>query len=116
MPRRSRPFAALVLLAFLLAQPVVGCAALCLLDLHPAGTHVMPAMDGARAVFGSRVCHTGVSNATPRSPVQALSPMEPSPEAVFAAAPAVLFQPAGIVPALSPQLADRLDPPPPRLA
>ena len=42
---RSRRLAFVALAAFLLAQPAVGCAALCLFQVHDAGAHAMPDMD-----------------------------------------------------------------------
>jgi hypothetical protein len=110
---RSRWFAFLVLGAFLLAQPVVGCAALCLLQGH-RGQHEMAGMDGS-AASGGTACHTGVADADHHGPVQSLSPMMPAREPVIAAAPTDAVAPPDVLPTLPPLVSRSLEPPPPRL-
>jgi hypothetical protein len=111
---RSRPFAALVLLAFLLAQPVVGCAALCLLERHHAAEHEMSGMDAGAAALASGACHTGITSADHLLPLQVLSAMEPGREPVFAAGRPDSVEPVDAVPALSPPVSPAVEPPPPR--
>ena len=55
---RSRGFALATLVAFLVAQPVVGCLALCLLGTHHPATHAMAGMAPAGS---SHVRHRRVS-------------------------------------------------------
>ena len=115
MLRPSAPpgFAFLALAAFLLAQPAVGCAALCLLQRH-YGQHEMGGMGGSSA-SGRVACHTGVATptTTPRSrpsrpwcrPTSTCSPRLP----VAAVEPLDRFRPP-------PRRVTRtVDPPPPRL-
>jgi hypothetical protein len=111
---RSRPFAALVLLAFLLAQPVAVCAGLCLLERHHVAEHEMPGMDGGAVVLAAGACHTGITSADHHSPLQLLSPMEPGREPVIAGAPTDSVEPLDVVPALSPPVSRTVEPPPPR--
>jgi hypothetical protein len=112
---RSPRLACLALAAFLLAQPVVGCAALCLLDRHHAGQHAMPDMAGGTAAVDGTACHTGVADADRHTPVQSLSPMEPAREPVIAAAGAEAVQPPEASPLLPPLVSRTVEPPPPRL-
>jgi hypothetical protein len=110
---RSRRFAFLALAAFLLAQPAVGCAALCLLQRHH-GQHEMAGMGGSAAT-GSTACHTGVADADHHSPVQALSPMVPAHGPVIAAVPTLAVEPVDARPAFPPLVSRTVEPPPPRL-
>jgi len=110
---RSPRFSVLALAAFLLAQPVVGCAALCLLERHHAG-HEMTDMGGGVA-SGGAACHTGITDADQRHPAQTLSPMEPALEPVLAAAPVSSVEPLTALPALPPQVSRSVEPPPPRI-
>lgn len=115
MPRalRSPRLACLTLAAFLLAQPIVGCALLCLADNHHA-LHDMVGMTQP-AAGGYTACHTGIDNATRHGPPQTLSFMEPAAEhAPVRAAVVSVLEPVG-VPAPAPRIATSLDPPPPRL-
>jgi hypothetical protein len=116
MPRifRSRGFASLTLAAFLVAQPVVGCAALCLLERHHAGQHGMPGMDGGKAALGNGACHTGITGADQHMPVQVLPPMEPAREPVIAVLPTESVEPLDALPTLSPLVSHTVEPPPPR--
>jgi hypothetical protein len=110
---RSPRLASLTLAAFLIAQPVVGCALLCLADNH-YGLHEMVGMT-LPAATGTTACHTGVGGATRHGPAQILSFMEPAlgpapvrPETVSVPLPDAR-------PTAAPQIAPSLDPPPPRL-
>jgi hypothetical protein len=109
----SRRFALLALAAFLLAQPAVGCAALCLLQRHH-GQHEMAGMGRSAATDGT-ACHTGVADADRHGPVQTLSPMVPARAQVIAAAPTVAAEPLDVHPILPPLVTRTIEPPPPRL-
>jgi hypothetical protein len=109
---RSRAPAFLVLAAFLLAQPVVGCAALCLLQRHH-GQHEMTGMSGPVA-RGGTACHTGVTDADRHAPVQALLPMLPARAPVIVPVPLDRVEPADVRPTLPPQISRTIEPPPPR--
>lgn len=110
---RSRRFAFLALAAFLLAQPVVGCAALCLLERHHA-EQGMAGMGGGPAASGGTTCHTGVTDADHHAPAQTLSPMEPARPAVIAAAPADSVEPVALHSSKLPLVSYPVEPPPPR--
>jgi hypothetical protein len=110
---RSRRFAFLALAAFLLAQPAVGCAALCLIQRHH-GQHEMVGMGGPAATGGT-ACHTGVADADHHSSVQALSPMVPARATVIGAVPTVAVEPLDLRPTLPPLVSRTVEPPPPRL-
>jgi hypothetical protein len=115
MPRalRSPRLAGLTLAAFLIAQPVVGCALLCLADNHHA-LHEMVGMTQSSAT-GNPTCHTGVESATRRGPAQTLSFMEPAAEAT-PVRPATMSVPVpDALPTAAPRISPSLDPPPPRL-
>ena len=56
---RSRRFALVTLAAFLLAQPAVACAALCLFESHHAVAHSMPTMSRDNPALASSTCHSG---------------------------------------------------------
>jgi hypothetical protein len=109
---RSRRFVALATLAaFVLAQPAVGCAALCFFEGHPAGTHAMPGMN--HSTLASDSCHHTGSGVVHREPLQVLSPMEPAHAPVMAVAPARAV-PVRTLP-VPPRLVSRsVEPPPPR--
>jgi hypothetical protein len=109
---RSRTLALATLAAFLVAQPAVGCAALCLFERHHAGAQAMPA--GSSALSGS-ACHTAGTGAVQRAPAKALSPMEPAHAAVIAVAAARWVQPARALPTPPPPVSHTVEPPPPRL-
>ena len=115
MPRalRSPRLACLTLAAFLIAQPVVGCALLCLAD-HHSGLHEMVGMTQPSAT-GNPACHTGIENATHRGPAQTLSFMEPAGEQLPVRLTAVSVQVPEARPTAVPQTRPSLDPPPPRL-
>ncbi|MGH7511855.1 MAG: hypothetical protein ACREOQ_02915 [Gemmatimonadales bacterium] len=110
---RSRRFAFLALAAFLLAQPAMGCAALCLFQQHH-GQHEMAGMGGSAAT-GSTACHTGVADADHHGPLQALSPMMPARAHVIAAVPSEAVEPLDLSPTLPPLVSRTVEPPPPRL-
>jgi hypothetical protein len=111
---RSRVLAFATLAAFLVAQPAVGCAALCLFQRHHADAHALPGgHTGSSAVNGS-ACHTGDTGAVQRSPVQVLSPMSPARAPVLGMAPTRWVQPARTLPTPPQPLSHTVEPPPPR--
>ncbi|HET8834837.1 MAG TPA: hypothetical protein VFN08_08910 [Gemmatimonadales bacterium] len=115
MPRalRSPRLACLTLAAFLVAQPVVGCALLCLADNHHA-LHDMVGMTQPSAAANS-ACHTGVDNADRHAQAQTLSFMEPAAEYGPARVAVVSVQVPVALVAAAPRISPSLDPPPPRL-
>jgi hypothetical protein len=110
---RSRSFAFATLAAFLLAQPVVGCAALCLLERHHAGAHAMPGMNRGSSALDKSACHT-TDGAVQRGPVQVLSPMSPARAPVIAVAPARWVEPVRTLPTPPRLISHTVEPPPPR--
>jgi hypothetical protein len=111
---RSRHFALATLAAFLLAQPVVACAALCLFERHHAVAHAMPGISRDNPALNTSTCHTTGAGAVQRDRYEILSPMVPTREALLAVAPAHWVEPARTLPA-SPRLITRtIEPPPPR--
>jgi hypothetical protein len=115
MPRLfgSSRFASLVLAAFVMAQPLVGCAALCLLQRHHA-PHIMAGMDGGATATSRTTCHGGVTEADHVTSIQVLSPMEPASDPVMAELPSDAVPPLEVYPVLPPQISPTLEPPPPR--
>jgi hypothetical protein len=112
---RSRHFALATLAAFLLAQPVVACAALCLFERHHAVAHAMPSMNRDNPALSTSTCHTTSAGAVQQDRLQVLSPMAPTRVAPLAVAPTRWVEPVRTLPA-SPRLISRtVDPPPPRL-
>ncbi|MFL5493017.1 MAG: hypothetical protein ACJ8DC_01405 [Gemmatimonadales bacterium] len=116
MPRAvsSRCFAFLALACFALAQPVVACAALCVLRQHHAAD-AMPGMDGASRTLGAPACHTGITDAVRRIPLEAISPMVPTRARITAVVPDRWVDPVRAVPTLPRPVVHTLEPPPPRL-
>jgi len=115
MPRvlRSSRLASLTLAAFLIAQPVVGCALLCLADNHH-GLHEMLGM-AQRSASGNSACHTGLDNGTRHGPAQTLSFMEPSDRQDPVKLAPVSVEVPEARPTAAPHTILSLDPPPPRL-
>jgi hypothetical protein len=111
---RSRGFALATLAAFLLAQPVVGCAALCLIKRHHAGAHAMPVINRGGSGLDNSACHTTDTGAVQRDPVPALSPMEPARAPVIAVAPARWVEPVRTLPTPPRLISHTVEPPPPR--
>jgi hypothetical protein len=111
---RSPWLASFTLTALLLAQPVVGCAALCLLEHHHA-QHGTTAIDGG-AVSGQVACHTGVDGAARHGTAQTLSPMEPADRSPVVRVAAMRAELPEALPTVSPHVFPKVDPPPPRLA
>jgi hypothetical protein len=111
---RSRGVALATLMAFLAAQPVVGCVALCLFGAHHAGAHAMAGMDRGGSTVGTDACHTSDTGSIQRDPIQPLSPMAPAPAAVIAFAPARSVDPVHALPALPRIIARTVESPPPR--
>jgi hypothetical protein len=96
-----------------MAQPVVGCALLCLADNHHA-LHDMAGMTQPSA-GGYTACHTGIDNAGRHGPPQTLSFMEPAAEHAPVWIAVVSVQVPVAVPAAASRISPSLDPPPPRL-
>jgi hypothetical protein len=115
MPRvlRSPRLACVTLAAFLIAQPVVGCALLCLADNH-SGLHEMVGMTQPSAT-GNPACHTGIESAGRHGPAQTLSFMEPAADPAPVRPAVVSVEVPDAQPASAPQVSLSLDPPPPRL-
>jgi hypothetical protein len=111
---RSRRLAFVALAAFLLAQPAVGCAALCLFQVHDAGAHAMPDMDQGRGTLANVACHTGISGAVQRASLQLLSPMAPTRAAVVATVAEQWVEPVGALPELPRLVSHAVESPPPR--
>jgi hypothetical protein len=111
---RSRLFALATLATFLLAQPVVGCAALCLLEAHHAAAHGMAEVDHGKPTLGNGGCHTIDTGTGQRDPLQVLSPMEPAGAPVIALAPARWVEPAQTLSARPSPISHSVEPPPPR--
>jgi hypothetical protein len=111
-PFRSLRLAWITLLAFLFAQPVVGCALLCLDSHH--GQREMAGMVGPSAT-GPVTCHTDIGPATHHGPARTLSPMEPAGEQPPMRLTIVSVQPLAARPPAFLRTTPSLDPPPPRL-
>ena len=111
-PFRSPRLAWLTLVAFLVAQPVVGCALLCL-DKHHG--HREMAGRAGPAASGPVACHTDIGAASHHGPAQALSVMEPAGERSPVRLTTVAVQVPDTRPTATPQTSPSLDPPPPRL-
>ena len=111
---RSRTLALATLAAFLLAQPVVGCAALCLFRSHHAGAHTMPGGNRGSSALNNTACHTTDTGAVQSGPVQTLSPMAPARAQVIAVAPAGWVEPVRTHPTPPRLISHTLEPPPPR--
>jgi hypothetical protein len=112
---RSRHFALATLAAFLLAQPVVACAALCLFERHHvAVAHSMPSMSRDNPALSGNTCHTTSAGAVERDRYQVLSPMAPTRVALLAVAPTRWAEPVR-TPPISPRfISHTVEPPPPR--
>jgi hypothetical protein len=111
---RSRRFALATLAAFLLAQPVVACAALCLFERHHAVAHSMPSMNRDNPALSTSTCHTTSAGAVQRDRFQILSPMAPTRVALLTVAPTRWVEPVRMLPATPSLLSGTVDPPPPR--
>lgn len=111
---RSRRLAFVALAAFLLAQPAVGCAALCLFQVHDARAHAMPDIDHGRVALGNVACHTGISGAVQRASLQVLSPMAPTRAAVVATVAEQWVEPVSAPPELPRLVSRAVESPPPR--
>ena len=111
---RSRRFALVTLAAFLLAQPVVACAALCLFERHHAVAHSMPSMNRDNPALSNNTCHTTSTGAVQRDRFQVLSPMAPTRVALLAVAPARWVEPVRTLPTPPRLVSHTVEPPPPR--
>jgi hypothetical protein len=111
---RSRRFALATLAAFLLAQPVVACAALCLFERHHAVAQSMPSMSRDNPSLRTSTCHTTSAGAVEQDRLQALSPMAPTRVALLAVAPTRWVEPVRTLPATPGLITRAIEPPPPR--
>ena len=111
---RSRRFALAALAAFLLVQPVVACAALCLFERHHAVAHGMPDMSRDKPALAGNTCHTTRAGAVQRDRYQILSPMAPTREAVLAVTPTRWVESARTLLASPRHISRTVEPPPPR--
>jgi hypothetical protein len=111
---RSRHFALATLAAFLLAQPVVACAALCLFERHHVVAHSMPGMSRDNPALSTSTCHTTSAGAVQRDRYQILSPMAPTRVALLAVAPTRWVEPVRTLPATPSLITRTIEPPPPR--
>ena len=102
------------LAAFLLAQPAVGCATLCLFQRHVAEAHPMSGMNRDAALTSS-ACHRTNIGAVQRPPLQILSPMQPASTPIMAMAPDRWIEPLWILPTAPRLISHSIEPPPPRL-
>lgn len=111
---RSHRFALATLAAFLLAQPVVVCGALCLFERHHEVVHSVPSMNRGNPGLSTSTCHTTSAGTLQRDRYQVLSPMAPTRTVLLAVAPPRRVGPARTLPA-SPRFIFRtVEPPPPR--
>jgi hypothetical protein len=113
---RSRGFALSTLVAFLVAQPIVGCVALCFFGTHHTAAHAMAGMGQGKSTLGTDACHTSNVGTVQRDPIQPLSPMEPVAAAVIAFAPARSIEPIHAIATLPPIVSRAVESPPPRIA
>ena len=111
---RSRRFALATLAAFLLAQPVVACAVLCVLERHHAVAHAMPSMNRDNPALSTSTCHTTSAGTVQRDRYQVLSPMAPTRTALLAAAPTRWVEPVRTLPPAPSLISRTVEPPPPR--
>lgn len=112
--RHRGALALATLVAFLLAQPAVGCAALCLFRTHHAGAHTMTGMHREKPTIGNDACHTTTVGGVQRDPIQVLSPMEPAHAPVIAVTPDRWVEPLRTLPTPPRLIAHAVEPPPPR--
>jgi hypothetical protein len=111
----SRLVALATLATFLLAQPAVGCAALCLFQEHHTAAHTMPDVNQGKPTLGNGACHTIDTGTGQRDPLQVLSPMVPADAPVLVVAPARQVEPVRTLPIPPRPISRTVDPPPPRL-
>jgi hypothetical protein len=113
--RRRRCLALATLAAFLIAQPAVGCAALCAFERHLAGTHTMSGMERGSVALTNSVCHASATGTVQQPPLQVLSPMVPASAPFLADAPERWTEPIWSMPAAPHLVSHSIEPPPPRL-
>jgi hypothetical protein len=111
---RSRRFALATLAAFVLAQPVVACAALCLFEKHHTVVHTMPSMSRDNPALSTSTCHTTSTGSVQRDRFQVLSPMAPTRVALLPVAPTRWVEPVRTLPASPRLISQTVEPPPPR--
>ncbi len=110
---RSRAVALSVLAIFLLAQPTVGCAALCLFEPHGTA-HAMPGMDG-KGNTAAADCHAGGAGVLTSVTIPGPSPMTTASAPAVALAPEMRAEAVRQVPTEVSPVTPAVDPPPPRL-
>jgi hypothetical protein len=114
--RTRRRFALATLTAFILVQPAVACAALCVMDRHSAATHSAAGMDRDSPTLTQTDCHSTGSGSVQRSPLPVISPMEPAQATIIAVAPFGWVEPVRTPPTYLHSISRSVDPPPPRWA
>jgi hypothetical protein len=116
MHHRARPYLALATLAaFLLGQPAVGCAALCLFEQHVTAPHTMSDRAQGSAVLTNSMCHASKTGGLQPRSLLVLSPMAPASAPIVAVAPDRWTEPVWIVPSVPRLVSHSVEPPPPRL-
>jgi hypothetical protein len=111
--RTPRRFTLATLTAFLLVQPAMACAALCLLERHSTGGHSLT-MDRDPTLTGSD-CHHSKTGAVQPAPLPTISPMEPA-QAMIIAVALPWTKPVWAFPTPPHHISHPVEPPPPRLA
>jgi hypothetical protein len=114
--RTRRHFALATLTAFILVQPTLACAALCMLDRHFAVSHSAAGMERDTPTVGQADCHVTGNGAVQRSPLPVISPMQPGQATIIALAPLGWVEPLATLPASYRSNSPSIEPPPPRLA
>jgi hypothetical protein len=114
--RTRRRFALATLTAFILVQPALACAALCVLDRHFAVSHSAAGMDRDNPALTQADCHVTGNGSVQRSPLPVISPMEPGQATVIALAPLAWVEPLGTLASSFRSISPSIEPPPPRLA
>ena len=110
---RTRPcFALATLAAFMLVQPAMGCAALCLLERHAAAS---PSMAEPNHTVIQSDCHHSTTGTVQAVRLPGISPMEPSAAIVIALVPR-WTEPVWTLPSTPRFISYSVEPPPPRLA
>jgi hypothetical protein len=112
--RTSRRLALFTLAAFLVVQPAMACAALCLLDRHAAGAHSSVGPD-RNPVLTPSECHHSKTGAVQAVRLPVISPMEPS-GAMLIGFVARWTEPVWTLSSAPRFISHSIDPPPPRLA
>jgi hypothetical protein len=110
---RSRRIPLLALAVFLVAQPVVGCVALCLFEHHLTPGHEVA---GGTMTMTGAACHAAAGGAVQRLAIHVPAPVDTSWAPVLPDPPSRRAELLRSRPASLHRSAPALDPPPPRLA